>query len=314
MLEIVQTVIADIVSKNLMNELFAKENIGKVHSVFLKACNFLCGGQLVGLVSPEIGVNPFSIVFSAPEENFWRNNFKNDIPVEIKKHQIFIGTHLIIDLHAAKIWDPVICLSILDLDKVLLRLTVELKRILSPSTFLENVLGYFSGIFFENFPSNFYWKKLSKFLDIFFTKKVERVISLEIATGSLIGLGEGLTPSGDDFLAGLVGILNVIHRESPLKWEWERKLKILNQCLLDAIAANKTTLVSNMLLKSASNGWFCEKVQNFLLNLVEEKDNLEDSLKQVLSIGHNSGSDMLAGIFTGFQLLKTRKNDLCLTR
>lgn len=111
------------------------------------------------------------------------------------------------------------------------------------------------------------------------------------SVGSLLGLGTGLTPSGDDVLAGLLYGL----RHSPLRGHSVAEL------LTDAIvtqAEEKTTAVSaDVLLALAQDAPF-ERLKNAWCR--------EDGAEALLEIGSNSGSEMLLGLLLANKLLEKK--------
>lgn len=104
-----------------------------------------------------------------------------------------------------------------------------------------------------------------------------------------IGLGVGLTPSGDDFIVGILAVL--YHYGS----EGRSLQEIKNQIRPDYIEG-KTTRVSKYMLQFALEGKFNEA----LLGIFHEKPLTKHSLNRVKSIGSTSGTDMLSGV--GFAL------------
>lgn len=110
---------------------------------------------------------------------------------------------------------------------------------------------------------------------------------------SLIGLGVGLTPSGDDFLMGLLTVLqaydNYLIKE--LTREKEVWLSFMKQ---------RTTIVSYYMLKHCINGLTNEALKQLLINF---KNINEKEMLNVLNIGSTSGTDMLVGVVTGYRLL-----------
>ncbi|GEK88492.1 Protein of unknown function [Alkalibacterium putridalgicola] len=108
-----------------------------------------------------------------------------------------------------------------------------------------------------------------------------------------IGLGVGLTPSGDDFLTGLLAALYHYDTERLFLAPIRRQLR------LDHIEG-KTTRVSKYMLYLALDGQFNEA----LLALFDSRVPVAQSLDKVNSIGSTSGTDMLSGV--GFALEQLR--------
>ena len=112
---------------------------------------------------------------------------------------------------------------------------------------------------------------------------------------SMVGLGPGLTPSGDDFLVGLFAVLNI--SESPC-FEW---LGGGREVVADA--RHSTNAISYAVLTQAA----CGRVRESIARLVNcmmhaTPDRVLDPLHRVLAIGSTSGADLLAGILSGFQV------------
>jgi hypothetical protein len=111
---------------------------------------------------------------------------------------------------------------------------------------------------------------------------------------AMVGLGPGLTPSGDDFLVGLFAVLHV--PESPC-----HGLKDLCAKLV-ADAVGKTNAISVAALKAAAHGRVREPVHALMRELVAGTcESVKAALAPVLAIGSTSGADMVAGIVSGFE-------------
>ena len=104
----------------------------------------------------------------------------------------------------------------------------------------------------------------------------------------LIGLGPGLTPSGDDYLGGVLVALRWLGRGSQADslWRWlERRL------------AGHTSEISAAHLAAAASGQVHEALHELLENLSAwEVPDLHPSLARLDGVGHTSGWDALAGI------------------
>lgn len=109
----------------------------------------------------------------------------------------------------------------------------------------------------------------------------------------IIGLGEGLTPSGDDFTAGIVWTACVLPRA---------RTQLLPK-LDEAVTAllHKTNDVSAQMLRFALEGRFSEPLVR-LAQARQPADRLA-ALEAVASIGHTSGLDTLCGVRWGLKLL-----------
>ncbi|HET9350851.1 MAG TPA: DUF2877 domain-containing protein [Burkholderiales bacterium] len=104
----------------------------------------------------------------------------------------------------------------------------------------------------------------------------------------LIGLGPGLTPSGDDYLGGVLVALRWLGRglQADSLWRW-----------LEPRLASRTSEISATHLASAASGQVHEALHQLLENLSAwEVPDLHPSLARLDAVGHTSGWDALAGI------------------
>lgn len=110
----------------------------------------------------------------------------------------------------------------------------------------------------------------------------------------LIGLGPGLTPSGDDFLAGVVMGLFKTGREDEAAW--------LAHYFYRA-AQGRVTDISLAFYRALSEGLVAEPYHQFLNAIgTGEVLNLGRSLNRVALIGATSGWDTISGMLFGFRL------------
>jgi len=124
---------------------------------------------------------------------------------------------------------------------------------------------------------------------------------------ALVGLGEGLTPSGDDFLSGLLFCINTIQRLCPRFIN----LDPFEQLSFIESAKQRTHLISFTLLKDSSNGQSVEPFHELIRAILSDQP--PERIRQLVScltqIGHSTGWDLLTGMLTGF-LLTFRSPDL----
>lgn len=124
-------------------------------------------------------------------------------------------------------------------------------------------------------------------------------LAIHAGIGSLVGLGPGLTPSGDDLLAGMmIGMWVMAENSLHL-----RKILPFVERTIHHFAKSQTTAVSAALLGHAAAGVGSSSVHRFVQTLIEVDDSL-DSLeiaKRISNFGHTSGWDCLAGLLIGIQ-------------
>jgi hypothetical protein len=119
-------------------------------------------------------------------------------------------------------------------------------------------------------------------------------VACESALG-MIGLGPGLTPSGDDFLTGLFAVLNI--ERSPC----HRFRRICDHVVAEAVPL--TNAISLATLKAAAQGRVRESIVVLLrYSMFGSAEGVGRSLSRVLAIGSTSGTDIVAGIVAGFKV------------
>ena len=101
----------------------------------------------------------------------------------------------------------------------------------------------------------------------------------------LVGLGPGLTPSGDDYLGGIMLALHHVHRATQARglWRWlEPRLA-------------RTPAISGAHLAAAAAGEGHEALHQALEHLFQRRAGWPAALDRIDAIGHCSGWDALAG-------------------
>lgn len=116
---------------------------------------------------------------------------------------------------------------------------------------------------------------------------------------SILGLGYGLTPSGDDFIAGL---LHGIHFMEMLFNEDVPFKKRLTQIVAENL--HKTVSISQHFLRHALLKEWGQNTEIFLIALINNnQEDLKDSIRQKMNVGASSGYDELQGCLYGVEQL-----------
>ena len=110
----------------------------------------------------------------------------------------------------------------------------------------------------------------------------------------LIGLGPGLTPSGDDFVGGLTFMTVHLNRAYPT----ERWLEGGDIQALLAGSESMTTRISHALLTDLAEGQSHESLHALVDSLFSDAGDFcpYEHVRRVTEIGHSSGWDMLTGM------------------
>lgn len=116
------------------------------------------------------------------------------------------------------------------------------------------------------------------------------------AAERLMGLGPGLTPSGDDVLAGLLVTLRGLGAAAGA----ERAVRLAGWLAATVAfdARTRTTPISATLLHCAARGESCPEVVEVLRGLAGLRP-LEPAVHRLRRLGHTSGSDLAQGIAIG---------------
>jgi Protein of unknown function (DUF2877) len=122
------------------------------------------------------------------------------------------------------------------------------------------------------------------------------VASPEVIQG-LIGLGPGLTPSGDDFLVGALALLDALAETKA------------HAALADAINISPrglTSPLSGCLLRAAAAGHVGEHLCRAVAAVVTGQ--IDAAVAAIRNIGHSSGWDMLAGVTATLEVVATARS------
>jgi hypothetical protein len=116
---------------------------------------------------------------------------------------------------------------------------------------------------------------------------------------ALVGVGEGLTPSGDDVLVGVLAGLDAAREASRAAVTLHERLRAALET-----AAGATTRLSAQLLDAAGAGLYAEPVLGVLEVLALRRPPakaLDRAVAALLATGHRSGADTLRGIVTALE-------------
>ena len=119
-------------------------------------------------------------------------------------------------------------------------------------------------------------------------KRAQVMASAE-AVGGLLGLGPGLTPSGDDFLVGALALLDAIGERGA------------HAALARAVIAalGSTSPLSACFLRAAAAAHVGEALHRAVSSTIA--DNAGAAIEAIENVGHSSGWDMMAGITTALR-------------
>lgn len=123
----------------------------------------------------------------------------------------------------------------------------------------------------------------------------------------MIGLGPGLTPSGDDVLSGVLLTLHLAGRAAGSCTEWLQRVSVG----ISAMAPGRTSLVSSTQLHLAARGEADEVTGRAITAILWGEPDLSASVEALLEVGSTSGSDILVGISAAASNIDTLMPHAC---
>jgi hypothetical protein len=120
-------------------------------------------------------------------------------------------------------------------------------------------------------------------------------ISYHRAVARLVGLGPGLTPTGDDLLVALVATSRRLASADVLPTAAADEFA----AAVAALPAGLTTTVAHALLSQAAEGRFPEPLAAFVGALGDpavDRESLARLVERLVATGAHSGADWLAGV------------------
>ena len=119
------------------------------------------------------------------------------------------------------------------------------------------------------------------------------------AADCLVGLGSGLTPSGDDFLGGMLFTLHVLGKAYPGQFQDDPSL--ITSFM--KTSETKTNQISFTLMRDMSRGYGPAPLHQFMNSLLsgQPHDVIMESALELVKIGNSTGWDILTGVFAGLK-------------
>ncbi|WP_210619045.1 DUF2877 domain-containing protein [Mammaliicoccus lentus] len=236
-------------------DLLRKHDAFYVHSIFKKGFNIITNQQdLIFIGTDENGWFPFGILV----DSYTRDQLISEIEIGA---QLKVQHHTLNINHLKLNWK----VDVLDLEQDFDQCNVPL---------LKEQLDKFSFADYEELE--FTSSKIDEFLVALSSKEVD----IEPYLRYYIGRGQGLTPTGDDIITGILyanKLTPFIETSNLLKLK-----QLLNEHL--------TTVVSEAFLNCALDGLFSSKITKL------QHEASEKAIKELISVGSSSGMDTLYGI------------------
>jgi Protein of unknown function (DUF2877). len=274
-------ILAQVVTAELRNELNA--NIYKVQSVYEHGFNICIGEGMCFVGNKNNQKVPYSIILEKGEVSKCINLISPD-------HSTFHWNKDTQELHSQ---DVVICLKDIHVYDSKIQKALYPLDINKWSMFIHKVPKDFPTGFGTNAKTFLgdYHEELEELQEAFVSTDIKKVRN---GLKKWVGRGIGLTPSGDDFL---IGILYINHGYPFITALFFQELeKLLEQ--------EYTTRVSTHYLRCAMKGLYSETLKEVLQRIEEGNvEALDKSIKHLEQFGHTSGHDTMLGILSGLSII-----------
>lgn len=281
-----------------------KFHTGTVHSVYRKTINLVFNRQLLAIQAEDSPLSPISLITDMSQEEMEELPVSKGQSVRIadKKILIFTEDTSVFELSYANAEITDLALHSSLTDEQLDLLTSQIYRailhagtngfdlIFSESEAVDSNLMMLAGRKrlqnATDFLRQYALLDATQKADSFFESAADELVHL-------IGLGIGLTPSGDDFLTGICAGLLLCNKEHSTFSGIIRRL--IREHIKD------TNDISGAFLLCALDGEFSQSVNGLWRNPGQTS---EEILTAFLKIGHSSGIDSLCGIFYVLKIIR----------
>ena len=252
-----------------------------LHSSYKKAINLSFNDQLLTLQPKSSPLSPISLITDLSVNELSSLLCESPDQIDVMNSAIFLDHHKITFADAKILHTELFALD----HSYCLSLKQTLKTVIKDAPFQG-----FVTIFQSSQNLNLMFEVARKHIHaISITLKNNHFQDAVSHLTSLIGLGIGLTPSGDDFLCGfLAGLIFMNLWDTPFSSTLRRSIR----CNL-----SRTNEISSAFLSCALHRQFGTAV-HMLCNFSETSE----ILPQFLAIGHSSGLDTLCGIYFSLEL------------
>ncbi len=286
------------------------EVIGTVHSAFRRVFNVLTPDRrFVSVATAGVSEAPNVLVTDLPEEAGWSSlGVTPGNSLARNREELWLhGGLLRIHLQGASTFFPAIRgPAILLSPKIPVMLDTAVRYALScgPRSGFHSLLPFADQLFEPGTDQ-------PQFDDVFcargyagMTGLVQGIVRREpalirSAVRGLVGLGPGLTPSGDDALGGLMLALALTTKALTIP---EVALQEINPLVI-AEVYGRTTELSQEFLRYAARGEGNAVAEELIGDILSgEEDSIASSICRLLQIGASSGVDQLWGILVGIRL------------
>jgi len=269
-----------------ISELLDHARRGSIIAAFPHSCYIALDRDIIAVVGAELLNGPLNLVVSLPE-----GSTLSDIPVgtavEARRRTLHVGEEWHIDAASAELWNPRLTplAGAPDLDRHLASIQ-ELLDAEAPRESLARAEGRSH-------------RAAGAIAQLAAALRTGEIAQAGGAAYHLAGLGPGLTPSGDDLLAGTLLAVAVLEPQQARGFREH----------IMASVRGRTTRISEAYLLAAADGEAGEAWHRLLALLRRgtaaggETADLRNAVLRILAFGETSGADMLAGFILAMTAL-----------
>lgn len=251
-------------------EWLADSRQARVLHVFDRACNLINErGEVLSIVTQQIGNGPFNLVIQ--DDILFSDHLNVQSPISIRENQLNLGT-LTINTDTASLWCSRPDWEMLHAGK---------EGIINQLPNLREWIrecAHPNGSPISNSPIS--------------NSLISSITTIDLQSSGnsargLAGLGQGLTPAGDDFILGAVFAAWIIHPSDVAR--------IIAEATTNA-AAPLTTSLSAAWLRAAGRGE-AGILWHLFFGVLTSGDRMaiQECTERLLAVGHTSGADALSG-------------------
>ena len=270
---VAQSVTAYSISRPLLESLEKKPFTGYVAGIYKYSCNIIGDdGRMITLALPAIGNGPFSILINV-QTPFAAITPKMD--VRAYHDGLKVDNRLFINLESVDCWVP----RLLQFPRSFHLKTSNAELLNDYTQWLEPLNEISTDKIVKD-------KLIARAMEL--QEALSNGNSIKRPVINLAGLGFGLTPSGDDYLLGVMASL----------WLTRNTTRLVE---IARLACKKTTSLSAAFLKAASKGEFAECWHRLAFAILsQETITVQAAISEIAQIGSFSGRDALSGFTTHF--------------
>ncbi|OHD24803.1 MAG: hypothetical protein A2064_03795 [Spirochaetes bacterium GWB1_66_5] len=256
---------------------FLQQGDYRLHSRFSRALNYANEEHLVSLVTPEVGSGPTNIVLS---DISWIDASE----IEVAADLVRIGGRAVA-LPPERRYHSGLDFAVAEVHRSVQHLAVFSKVLLESSPPLSLVF------LLDETRKNIFSSPFDRQLAARVSEAWNHLVRLDVSKGvsRMLGTGYGLTPSGDDFVAGWISGLHLMaglfHRPAA------------EEMGLIRLQLTGGSPISRNLFWCSLHGRYVERVRDLLQAIGSgPHGEVERCARDVLGIGETSGADFSTGL------------------